>query len=238
MKTTAPFLSVILPTFNEAENIVPLISEITGKLKTVKHEIIVIDDNSPDGTTGKVLKKYSQKTNIKTYIRTENPGLANSILFGINKAVGKYICVMDTDFNHNPKDISSMLIKIPENDVVVGSRYIKGGGMENRFRYYLSFIYNLFIKTLLNLSTHDNLSGFFVADRKKLLSLDTSRIFSGYGDYFIVLLYLSKKSGYKIAEIPVFYKNRIYGFSKSKFIPMLIDYSKTVLKLLLSNENK
>jgi dolichol-phosphate mannosyltransferase len=234
MKKNTLLLSVILPTFNEVDNIIPLIREICEKLKRIDYEIIVVDDDSPDSTANKVMQEYSNKTNIKTYIRTENPGLANSILFGLSKAVGRYICIMDTDFNHDPKDIPKMLATIPDADIVIGSRYIKGGGMENRLRHYLSLIYNKFIKTVLNLPTYDNLSGFFVADRRKILKLDTTKIFSGYGDYFIVLLYLSNLSGYKIKEIPVFYKNRMYGFSKSKFFPMFIGYSKTVLKLIKS----
>lgn len=237
METKSPFLSIILPTYNEAENIVPLIRKINRELKSIGHEIIVVDDNSPDGTAKCVLQEYSRQINIKVFTRKKNPGLANSILFGIKNAVGRYICVMDTDFNHDPEVIPAMLNMIKDSDLVVGSRYITGGGMENRLRHFLSLVYNMFIKAVLHLPTHDNLSGFFIANRNKLIKLDTVKIFSGYGDYFIVLLYLAHKAHFRITEIPVFYKNRIYGFSKSRFLPMFIGYSKTVLKLLFSNEN-
>jgi len=100
------------------------------------------------------------------FIRKKDKGLANSIRDGIEASRGQYIIIMDTDFNHNPKDIPLLLKYKAEFDVVVGSRYIKDGGMENKKRYLLSLFYNMTIRFILKLPTRDNLSGFFIIKRK------------------------------------------------------------------------
>ncbi|OGF98912.1 hypothetical protein A3D78_07180 [Candidatus Gottesmanbacteria bacterium RIFCSPHIGHO2_02_FULL_39_14] len=223
-------ISVILPTYNEAENIIPLITEIRRKLKDYKFEIIVIDDDSPDKTGYIAKNKFINNKNIKVYIRKEK-GLASAILYGIRQGRGKCLCVMDTDFNHDPKELPKMYSLVKRFDLIVGSRYVAGGGMENPIRNYFSLIYNRIIQFILKLPTRDNLSGFFLIKREKLKNLLTPEIFTGYGDYFIRFLFTANKKGLKIREIPVFYKNRIYGESKSQLFKMLSDYSKTVIEI-------
>jgi dolichol-phosphate mannosyltransferase len=230
-------ISIILPTYNEADNIVPLIEKIIHYLNKYHYEVILIDDNSPDGTAQRVSDRFKKQKEIKVYIRKTDLGLAKAIRFGVNKSCGEFIIAMDTDFNHNPKDIFSLLTYRNSFDMVVGSRYIKGGGMENRIRYYLSSVYNQAIRQILKLSTCDNLSGFFLIKRKKLLLLPADKIYFGYGDYFIRLLFFANQLKFTIKEIPVFYKNRFFGQSKSNFISMFIDYSKTVLQLLFNEKN-
>ena len=223
-------LSVILPTFNESENIIPLIRQLLGKLNRINFQIIIVDDNSPDNTGKIVLNKFSKNKNVGVFIRNEK-GLASAILYGLKKAKGNYVAVMDTDFNHDPKELLIMLSNINKCDMVVGSRYVREGGMEDKIRNMLSLIYNRIIQKILRLPTHDNLSGFFMIKNEKLKNFLTDDIFYGYGDYFIRLLFQINQKGLKIREIPVFYKNRIYGESKTKFFSIFTDYTKTVIEL-------
>lgn len=232
MKKDSYLLSVILPTYNEAGNIVLLVEEISRRFYKIKHQIIIVDDDSPDGTGKIVQKKYKAQQNIKSVIRKKDKGLAFSIKDGIKIARGEAIAVMDTDFNHHPRELVKMFNSINNCDLIVGSRYVAGGGMENRWRYYFSLIYNRLIRIVLQLSTYDSLSGFFVIKTSSLRRLPTNKIFYGYGDYFIRLLYYSTKKRFKIKEVPVFYRNRLAGYSKSKFITMLFEYTKTVIDLL------
>ena len=230
-------LSIVLPTYNEAGNILPLIRELTkivNKSRIVS-EILVIDDDSPDQTAK--IAKNEAKINplIRVYIRKSNHGLAVSILHGIRQARGKLVLVMDTDFNHAPGVIPKMIEKSAFCDLVVGSRFIKGGGMENKLRNSLSYLFNLYIRLILMSNVHDHLSGFFLMKKTKLQSFANDSIFNGFGDYFIRLIYGSQKANYKILEVPIFYKNRVWGKSKSKFISMFIKYTKTAINLRLND---
>lgn len=224
-------ISVILPTYNEVGNIIQLINQIRRNLSKHLYEIIVVDDDSPDGTFELVKKSFNNQNKIRLFQRKKDKGLAKAVRFGIEKSAGDFILVMDTDFNHNPADIPTMIKNIGKLDLIVGSRYIKGGGMENKIRFVSSYLYNLIIRLILRLNTFDNLSGFFLIKREKLIKFSYDAIFKGYGDYFIRLLYFAHKNNLDIKEIPVFYQNRVAGQSKSKFFSMFVDYSKTVLEL-------
>lgn len=226
-----PNLSVILPTYNEAGNIVHLVRKIIVYLASSSYEIIICDDNSPDNTAAIVRKSFINNKNVKIFVRKKDRGLANAIRYGIERSKGDWIIVMDTDFNHDPKVLPEMIKLKKSFDFIVGSRYLPGGGMENKLRFVLSFLYNQVIKLLLNLPTYDSLSGFYLIKREELEKLNFSKIFFGYGEYFIRLIFFSQKNQLKIKEIPVYYKNRTAGFSKSKFLSMLWGYSATVFNL-------
>lgn len=228
--------SVILPTYDEAGHIIRLVEAIREELaqNRINHEIIIIDDNSPD-QTGLLAQKYFAKTaNVRVIIRKNERGLSSAIKKGIESAVGETIVVMDTDFNHEPKLIPKLIEKCFKYDFVIGSRYIKGGGMENKLRERLSYLFNILIRVLLFSPVHDNLSGFFAIRRIKLDGINLDRVFVGYGEYFMKLIYLAKQKGLTFAEIPCFYKDRLYGYSKSKFLNMFRDYLKTAFMLRLN----
>jgi dolichol-phosphate mannosyltransferase len=106
--------------------------------------------------------------------------------------------------------------------------------MEDLTRYYFSYLYNFFVRIALRTQVQDNLSGFFAMRRDKLMHLDLDRIFAGYGEYFIRLLYFAWKANYKLLEVPVFYQLRRHGQSKSRFFAMIRDYTRTVLQLRLA----
>ena len=140
-------------------------------------EIIVADDNSPDGTAKEVMSKFRVDKRVKCFVRDKNKGLANSIKDGIASSCGQIIVVMDTDFNHPPHD-AFILYKIAKYvDIAVGSRFIQGGGMKETHRYFLSYLYNIFMRIILRTRLDDNLSGFFMIQRKALFQLDLIRFF-------------------------------------------------------------
>ena len=229
-------LSVILPTYNEKDAIILLISEILMILEKegIDHELVIVDDNSPDGTYAEILHHYSTNPRVLTILRTTEKGLATAILHGILNSAGDKIVVMDTDFNH-PPELIPLLVKITDNfDIASGSRYVMGGGMEtSRMRFLGSKLFNKFIRFMLGVKTTDNLSGFFAFNRNILEDIDLTSIFYGYGDYFIRFLYIMQKQHRFILELPVFYKDRKGGLSKTNLKNELVSYTSTVIKILL-----
>lgn len=225
--------SVILPTYNESGNIIKLVEEIKKELssKRISHEVIVVDDDSPDKTGLLAQKYFSKIPEVRVIIRKKERGLATAIRAGLEKAVGEVAVVMDTDFNHEPKVVPKLFEKCQKYDFVVGSRYIKGGGMANKTREYLSYLFNIMVGLILGSPVHDNLSGFFAMKRERLESLDFDKIFWGYGDYFIRLIFFAKKQDLSFTEVPSFYKDRQYGVSKSQFLSMFRDYLLATINL-------
>ncbi len=242
-------VSVILPTYNERDNIGDLIDAIHHELVTSgwRYEVLVMDDNSPDGTATAVRQRFALDATdkacfptasggegqVRLHVRTHDKGLANSIRDGLERAQGRTLVVMDTDFNHDPAMIPQMVDLLRYYDLVIGSRFVMRGGMEEMHRYRASLIYNIFIRALFHTQIQDNLSGFFAVRRDRLFQETNKfdRIFYGYGDYFIRLLLVAWRSNWKILEVPVFYILRRHGTSKTGFWPIFRDYTKAVLKL-------
>ncbi len=228
--------SIILPTYKEKDNIVELIQAIQSALEPheLDFEIIVVDDNSPDGTAEAVRQNFDGDTTpVRLFVRTDERGLATAIRYGIDRAQGDILVFMDTDFNHDPAIIPQMIKFLEYYDIIIGSRFVMAGGMEDRFRQFSSRIYNYGIRLLFHTPVHDNLSGFFSVYRDRLLAMDLDQIYSGYGDYFIRLLMVGHKRGYRMLEIPVFYRLRMHGHSKTQFVSTLARYTIALLKLRL-----
>ncbi|MCB0091640.1 MAG: glycosyltransferase [Caldilineaceae bacterium] len=241
-------VSIVLPTYNERDNICDLIDEISQKLEPTElaYEVLVMDDSSPDGTATAVRDRYnlsadaaggpiSPKGVVRLHVRTHDRGLAKSIRDGLERAHGRTLVVMDTDFNHDPAMIPQMVDLLRYYDLIIGSRFVMGGGMEDTMRYRASLLYNVFIRFLFHTQIQDNLSGFFAIRRERLFELEAKfdRIFYGYGDYFIRLLLLAWRANWKILEAPVFYILRRHGDSKTGFWKIFRDYTAAVLKLRL-----
>lgn len=241
-----PDVSIILPTYNERDNICDLIDAIAKELAPVDHsyEILVMDDNSPDGTAQIVTVRYGTDTMgtpaasvengvVRLHVRTSDKGLANSIRDGLEQATGRTLVVMDTDFNHDPAMIPQMVDFLQYYDLVIGSRFVMRGGMEDQGRYWASLLYNIFIRFLLHTQIQDNLSGFFAVRRDRFFELTPmfDKIFYGYGDYFIRLLLVAWRKDWKILEVPVFYILRRHGDSKTGFWSIFRDYTAAVLRL-------
>ena len=218
--------SIILPCLNELKNLKILIPQLNKLFQKKSYEVIIVDDNSTDGTREFFEKQKKKDYFIKFFQRKTNPGLAKSIYLGIKNSKGKYLVVMDSDCNHRVKDLGRMIkvFKRKKLDFVCGSRFAKYGASNNMLRHFLSFTFNKIVNIILKGNINDNLSGFFVFDKKKLLQLKLKHIFRGYGEYFIRLLYYSQKENYSYVEIGVKYDKRIHGYSKSKFIKMFFNY--------------
>ena len=225
--------SIILPTYNERENIIELIDALHKILapETFAYEMIVVDDNSPDGTADRVREKFGADDRVALYVRHQGQGLATAIRDGIEKATGDVVVCMDTDFNHDPAMIPQMVTFLAYYDLVIGSRFVMRGGMEDRFRHYASLIYNIGIRFIFRTPVHENLSWFFAIDRDKLLSMDLDAIFYGFGDYFIRLIMMAWQRGYDMLEVPVFYRLRLHGHSKNQFVSTFIAYTRALISL-------
>ncbi len=245
-------VSIILPTFNERDNICDLIDAISQTLRpqTLNAEIMVMDDNSPDDTAGVVRQRYgvngvgvaalweceTGRGLLRLVVRTRNKGLAYSIRDGLEQSTGRTLVVMDTDFNHDPAMIPQMVDLLRYYDLVIGSRFVMRGGMEDQWRYRASLLYNYFIRFLFQTQIQDNLSGFFAVRRERLFELagKFDRVFYGYGDYFIRLLLMAWRSNWKILEVPVFYILRRHGDSKTGFWKIFRDYTAALVRLRLT----
>jgi dolichol-phosphate mannosyltransferase len=227
--------SIILPTYKEKDNIVELIETILATLQPLNldFDVVVVDDSSPDGTAEAVRYNFNHNGQIKLFVRAEERGLATAIRYGIKHSTGDILVFMDTDFNHDPAIIPQMIKFLEYYDIIIGSRFVMAGGMEDRFRQFASLIYNYGIRLLFGTPVHDNLSGFFSIYRHKLETMDMDQIYYGYGDYFIRLLMVAHKRGYRMLEIPVFYRLRMHGHSKTQFLSTFVQYTRALLTLRL-----
>ena len=231
-----PRVSVVLPTYNESGNIARLIDAVREAVEWMSDlEIIVVDDDSPDGTAELAAKAAG---NVRVIVRKGARGLATAVRRGIEESAGDVVVVMDTDFNHQPEMIPQMVDFLRYYDLVTGSRFTVGGGMEERGRYRLSFIFNFFCRLALGTGLQDHLSGFFAVRRETLLQLDLDDIFDGYGDYFIRLLVEALARGSTVLEVPVYYPARVHGESKTKFLRTLLQYTRAVVRLALHGRPK
>jgi dolichol-phosphate mannosyltransferase len=227
-------VSVVLPTYNEAENIVALVKDVHTHIPSEwEREIIVVDDNSPDGTLETAREAFKENTDVVLILRTEDRGLAKSLRAGLERATGDRVIAMGADFTHDPSDIPKMLQVSGAYDIVVGSRFCAGGNMHSTTHYIASLYYNRMIRVFLRTQVQDNLGGYFVMSRAKLNELPFDRIFYGYGDFFFRLLYHAQKRGFTIVEVPAFYNARRAGRSKSNFGKLLLSYTIAVLRLVL-----
>ncbi len=245
-------VSIILPTYNERENICDLIDAIRLHLASTawRYEILVVDDDSPDGTASVVRERYGitegaqvampagadgvqNKEAVRMIVRTRDKGLAFAVREGMERAQGQTLVVMDTDFNHDPAMIPQMVDLLRYYDLLIGSRFVMGGGMEDALRYRLSLFYNVFIRFVFHTQVQDNLSGFFALRQERFheLAPKFDRIFHGYGDYFIRLLVVAWRQDWKILEVPVFYILRRHGTSKTGFWRIFKDYTLAVIRL-------
>ena len=228
---------MVLPTYNERANIVELIRAILEVLEPqgVKTQIIVVDDDSPDGTAAVIREAFGETEAVRLIVRQGERGLATAIARGIAEARTELIGVMDTDFNHHPRYLPEMLNQLAGADLVIGSRYLPGGGMRtSRFRYLGSWAFNAFIRTLLGSPIRDNLSGYLLGRSSLFRRLQDKPIYSGYGDYAIRLIYYALREGLVIREVPVIYEFRLGGESKTQFGRQLVNYTRAVLALRFS----
>ena len=203
-------VSIILSTFNEKLSIEFTISELIKYLPGV--EIIVVDDNSPDGTL-EVLKKINYE-NLKIFSRKKTKGLASAFLLGLINTSGDIIGWLDSNMGDTAKKFPEMLQNLKEADIVVLSRYVKEGKDErNKIRVIASYLLNKFSKLILRSKINDLSSGIFLMKREVLN--DVVPVAKGHGEFMMEFLYKAEKKGNKIIEIPYIQPIDIEGHSKS-----------------------
>jgi len=222
-------VSVILPAYNEKEGILSLIDAIHNELSSYDHEILVVDDNSPDGTYNTVLNAGLPYT--RTILRREDRGLAKSIRCGLENTDGNVFVVMDSDFNHQPKYIPFMIQSLNYYECVTASRFLYGGKMNSRARHLLSWIFNIFVRFTTGGWITDNLYGYFAIRRENMEKLNYDDIFWGYGDYCIRLLYYLQNEKANILQVPAVNGDRRHGQGNSSFVRLFIQYTAATLKL-------
>lgn len=226
------FVSVILPTFNEKDAIVPHALHVSNVLAKAgyQHEVLVVDDDSPDGTAEVVRKAGEKNKNIKILVRKSNHGLGLSIGEGMSQAEGNIVIGMDADGNHDPEDMPNMLKHLRgETKLVVASRFKGNGGMKG-WRMMPTFLFNAMFR-LFGLPIWDNTSGYYAVRKTDLESLGLTRIYYGYGDYHLRLVFYAAQAGWKMVEVPTTYQARLGGQSKSKLFKMAVEYTKEAWRL-------
>lgn len=222
-------VSVVLPTFNEAGNILPLINAISKELSDLKYEIIVVDDNSCDGT-GDVVKEYPN-VSVKLIVNHHRQGLAQSILIGIKQSTGKSLVIMDSDFNHQPNYLKFMIHSLNYYDCVSASRFLSKVTMGKQLREILTGFFNQFTRSMIGGSMTDYFYGYIAIKRDKLAVLNCEDIFYGYGDYYLRLLFEIEKEGVSILEFAAVNGKRFSGVGNQHLIGVFIKYVKEVFLL-------
>jgi len=228
-------VSIIIPTYNESENIIQVLKSIGEHIsKDIATEAIVVDDNSPDGT-GKVVEDYINDAQNKTGYtigvihRKTKSGLSSAILDGIQHSSGETVVVMDSDFSHPPKIIPQLVeeIKTSKYDIVIASRYTEGGEVNgwSTKRKLISKGAKGIAKVGLGVNESDPMSGFFAFNRNILEGIKFDAI-----GYKMLLEILVKTKGAKVKEIPYTFTDRTRGSSKLDSSTMF-DYVKSVWKL-------
>jgi len=228
-------ISIILPTYNEKENIAELISQLSTTLKQYKYELIVVDDDSPD-LTWKTTEEL-HNPNVKVIRRMGIRGIASAIHDGIKSAKGEYIGWMDCDLSMPPSALIYMKDALDEgNDIVIGSRYVKGGKDYRPFtRRFTSLLFNSYARMILG-GVKDYDSGFILLKKEVLSQIGFPA--NGYGEYFVEFMYKAKKK-FKIYEAPYILIDRQKGTSKTanslfQLLGYGIQYGIKVLKLRFS----
>lgn len=227
-------VSVVLPTYNEADNVTAIIGDVLANIPDGwDREVIVVDDNSPDRTLEVAEEAFGGDPNVVLIRRETDRGLAKSLRAGLERASGDRVIAMGADFTHDPRDIPKMLTVSSVYDIVVGSRFCAGGNMHSTLHYIASLYYNRMIRVILRTQVQDNLGGYFVMSRAKLNELPFEKIFYGYGDFFFRLLHYAQRKNFTIVEVPAFYDARRAGRSKSNFTKLLVSYSGAVIRLAI-----
>jgi dolichol-phosphate mannosyltransferase len=239
----SPKISIVLPTYNEADNIEPLIERTLKALGDYLGgvEVVVVDDNSPDGTWQLVAAQAAQDSRVRLIHRTDETGLTSAISRGIHEARGQWVGWMDCDMSMPPEDWPKLAGALANGaDVAVGSRYVPGGGdVAHSFSGRLfSRIINLWAGLVLAWAIKDYTSGFILARKEVFERIDLR---GDYGEYCIDLLYRAHRAGYVVRELPYLCVPREAGESKTAtnvwgYLSRGVNYVTTVFRLRLQTD--
>jgi dolichol-phosphate mannosyltransferase len=216
-----PAACLVLPTYNEAPNIDPLVRAALSELRSAAADprVLVVDDASPDGTGEIADALAAELPEVEVLHRPGKEGLGRAYVAGFERALAggaELVLQMDSDFSHDPRDLPRFLAAAAEVDVVLGSRYVAGGGIEDwgRFRRLLSRGGSRYARTVLGVPTRDLTGGFKCWRREALEGIGYRETHAdGYG-FQIELTYRALRAGYRVREIPIVFTERRAGHSK------------------------
>jgi dolichol-phosphate mannosyltransferase len=209
--------TVVIPTYNERENIAELIQRI---LEMSRFRVLVVDDNSPDGTAGIVADMAAHEPRVGLLLRPEKRGLGSAYVAGFRRALAEgaaYICEMDADFSHDPAYLPQLLAAAETRyDLALGSRYVPGGGTTDWgiVRQMISRGGNLYARAILGLPVMDATGGFRCYRRRVLETINLDDIQSNGYAFQIELVYRTTRAGFRIGELPIIFPDRRVGRSK------------------------
>jgi dolichol-phosphate mannosyltransferase len=211
-----PELTVIAPSFNEAENVVPLIEKLTAALEGVHWEVIFVDDDSPDGTSDRVREQARLNSRVRCVQRLGRRGLTSACAEAVLTSSAPYVAIIDADLQHDETLLPKMLavLKSGEAEIVIGSRYTEKKLSEGftRFRQATSFIATRLAQTILRAEITDPVSGFFMAKREVFEG--AIRNLSGIGNKILVDIFASSNRRLKFRDLPYTFRSRLHGESK------------------------
>ncbi len=209
---------VVAPTYNEADNLDELLTQLLAL--PARLGVLVVDDNSPDGT-GAMADAWAQREpqRVRVVHRASKMGLGTAYIAGFRQALemgADYVMTMDADFSHNPRYIPAMLHMAREKHVVIGSRYVRGGGTRNCSwkRILLSRLANFVARALLGLQARDATAGFRLYHSDVLRSIPLGQIFSSGYSFLVEMLFMCQRRGWSIGETPIIFEDRRKGQTK------------------------
>ncbi len=211
---------IVMPTFNEAENLPLLVQAIFG-LEGVDISLLVVDDNSPDGT-GKIADLLAEQYpgRLSVMHRQGKQGLASAYIQGFQQAMqtdAEAIGMMDSDFSHAPEKLPEMIAAMADADLVIGSRYVSGGSVDKNWpvwRKGLSAFGNLYARTILGLPVKDVTTGYRLWRSEKMRTFPLDKVLSSGYIFLVEMAYLAHKLGFRITEVPIYFADRKWGESK------------------------
>jgi dolichol-phosphate mannosyltransferase len=216
-------LTVVIPTYNEAENLPRLVTALFA-LPLPNLSVLVVDDNSPDGT-GKIADELAEQSNGRVCVihRAGKQGLGSAYITGFKAAIGQgaqAICQMDADFSHPPEKIVEMIDQLSCNDIVLGSRYVPGGNVDERWpvwRKALSRFGIFYARTILGLPQRDVTGGFSIWKVEVLQRFPLERVKSNGYVFQVEMVYIAYLLGFITREVPIYFADRRWGTSKMSF---------------------
>jgi dolichol-phosphate mannosyltransferase len=208
---------IIIPTYNELENLPTLLPEVLSKNDGIN--VLIVDDNSPDGTAAFVENEIKNNNRIHLIKRPSKLGLGTAYIAGFNFAIQNgydFVFEMDADFSHDPKEIPKFLDEIKNSDVVLGSRYISGVNVINwpMSRLLLSWFANWYTRVITGLHIKDATGGFKCFKREVLEAINLETVTSNGYAFQIEMTYKAWKKGFRVKEIPIIFVDRVKGKSK------------------------
>jgi len=208
---------VIVPTYNELENIPRIIPAVLSQDENI--HILIVDDGSPDGTGKFVMEEMNKNDRIHLLEREKKMGLGTAYLAGFKYALQNnydFIFEMDADFSHDPNELKNFLVAIKDNDLVLGSRYINGVRVLNwpMARLLLSFFASVYTRIITGMPVKDATGGFKCFRRKVLEAIDLDKVRSNGYSFQIEMTFKAYSKGFKIKEIPIVFSDRVKGHSK------------------------